>query len=137
MVRIAGERIADLFALAESESARPHPELANRYVVLARKIGMRYNVRLLPEYRELYCRRCSAFWVEGRNVRTRLRAGVRVRTCLACGRERRTRLHPSRSPATQSLPAGPSPVSRDEASVAEVELDSPEEQDEDEESEEG
>ncbi len=137
MVRIAGERIADLFALAETESARPHPELANRYVALARKIGMRYNVRLLREYRELYCRSCSAFWVEGRNVRTRLRAGVRVRTCLACGRERRTRLRPSPAPGISPLPVGPSPVPREEASVAEIELETPEEPDEDEESEEG
>ncbi len=41
------------------------------------------------EYRELYCRGCSAYWVEGRTVRTRLRGTGRVRTCLACGRSRR------------------------------------------------
>ncbi|MGI0071580.1 MAG: ribonuclease P protein component 4 [Thermoplasmata archaeon] len=92
MVRIARERVSALFALAEREAAGGRGELANRYVVLARKIGTRYNVRLLPEYRELYCRGCSVFWVEGRSVRTRLRSGRRVRTCLACGRERRTPL---------------------------------------------
>src|SRR5208282_1241889 len=58
MVRIAGERIADLFALAEREAVASHGDLAHRYVVLARKVGMRYNVRLLREYRELYCRTC-------------------------------------------------------------------------------
>lgn len=90
MVRIARDRVSNLFALAERESLGRSPELADRYVALARRIGMRYNVRLRREYRELYCRGCSAFWVEGRTVRTRLRGGHRVRTCLRCGRQRRS-----------------------------------------------
>jgi ribonuclease P protein subunit RPR2 len=90
MVHVARNRILALFALAEREAGGGDAELANRYVRLARRIGTRYNVRLLPEYRELYCRGCSTYWVEGRTVRTRLRGGRRVRTCLACGRERRT-----------------------------------------------
>jgi ribonuclease P protein subunit RPR2 len=94
MVRIAAERISDLFALAESEAKGSRPYLSDRYVRLARKIGMRYNVRLLPEYSELFCRGCSRFWVEGRTVQTRLRAGRRVRTCLGCRRRRRTAFGP-------------------------------------------
>jgi ribonuclease P protein subunit RPR2 len=96
MVRVARDRIATLFALAEREAGTGHGELADRYVNLARRVGTRYNVRVLPEYRELYCRSCSAFWVEGRTVRTRLRTGRRVRTCLRCGRERRTMLRSGR-----------------------------------------
>jgi len=89
MIRIAQERIADLFALAATESQRPSSRLPDRYVALARRIGMRYNIRILPEYRTVFCRRCSAYWIEGRTVRTRLRGGQRVRTCLACGAQRR------------------------------------------------
>jgi ribonuclease P protein subunit RPR2 len=89
MVRVARQRISDLFALADREVRGGDIEFANRYVELARRIGMRYNVRLSREYRDLYCRSCSAFWVEGRTVRTRLRSGRRVRTCLRCGRQRR------------------------------------------------
>ncbi|MCI4318639.1 MAG: ribonuclease P [Thermoplasmata archaeon] len=92
MIRIAHERIGDLFAAAAVESRGPHPELAHRYVRLARRIGMRYNVRLPVEYRELYCRACSSFWSEGVTVRTRLRQGRRVRTCLLCGATRRARI---------------------------------------------
>jgi ribonuclease P protein subunit RPR2 len=91
MVRVAAERIAELFALAEREATGRPSDLADRYVRLARRIGMRYNVRLLSEYSELFCRGCSRFWVEGRTVRTRMRSGSRVRTCLGCGRERRVR----------------------------------------------
>ena len=114
MVRIASERIGDLFALAEREAAAGEPDLADRYVTLARKIGMRYNVRLLPEYGELYCRGCSTFWVEGRTVRTRLRLGHRVRTCLGCGRERRVPYRPRRS-----IEARVAPSARREAVAAE------------------
>ncbi|MFG1530450.1 MAG: hypothetical protein AAFA34_04165 [Thermoplasmata archaeon] len=96
MVRIARERVAALFALAEAEG-RPDgdPVLGDRYVRLARRVGMRYTVRLAPEYRERYCRSCSSLWIEGRTVRTRLRSHRRVRTCLICGRIRRTGLAPS------------------------------------------
>ncbi len=99
MRRVARERIDVLFALAEGEAGAGGYALADRYVALARRIGTRYNVRLLPEYRERYCRGCSRFWVEGRTVRTRFRGGRRVRTCLACGRVRRVLLRstPSRT----------------------------------------
>ena len=101
MIRAAQERIQDLFSLAETDARRSPNNLSRRYVLLARKIGMRYNVRLLREYRDVYCRGCSTFWVEGRSVRTRLRAGRRTQTCLQCGRVRRT--------AIKYRPAGPPP----------------------------
>jgi ribonuclease P protein subunit RPR2 len=107
MVRIARERISSLFALAEREATGGHRELADRYIVIARRVGTRYNVRLLPEFRELYCRGCSAYWVEGITVRTRLRAGRRSRTCLRCGRVRRTPLREERGVPSR---AGDSPV---------------------------
>ncbi|MHB8351502.1 MAG: ribonuclease P protein component 4 [Thermoplasmata archaeon] len=99
MIRIARERIGDLFALARSESLDGHGALPHRYVHLARRIGMRFNLRLPQEYRSRYCRRCSSYWVEGRTVRTRLRQGCCVRTCLVCGSRRRVGLHP-REPET-------------------------------------
>lgn len=108
MVRVARERIADLFALAEVESARGEKRLPNRYVGLARRVGTRYNVRLPAEYRELYCRRCSSYWVEGRTVRTRLRSGLRVRTCLECGSSWRVGVRRPRPRA--SFPRGGLPV---------------------------
>jgi ribonuclease P protein subunit RPR2 len=115
MVRIARERIADLFALAEREAERPDGRLADRYVQLARRVGTRYNVRLPTEYRELYCRKCSAYWVEGRTVRTRLRGNRRVRTCLACGVSRRTLVTTARSGA--ALPEGVNPSTPREEEV--------------------
>jgi ribonuclease P protein subunit RPR2 len=95
MLRVANERISTLFVLAGSEARDGRYGLSDRYVTLARRIGTRYNVRLLPEYRDLYCRGCSAYWVEGRTVRTRLRQGRRVRACLRCGRLRRVPIRPA------------------------------------------
>jgi ribonuclease P protein subunit RPR2 len=117
MVRIARERVSDLFALAEKEATDGHRDLANRYVVLARRVGMRYNVRLLPEYRELYCRGCSTFWVEGLSVRTRLRGGRRVRTCLSCGRQHRTNLRRPTGSANAAWGAR-IPAGREEGALA-------------------
>jgi ribonuclease P protein subunit RPR2 len=101
MIQTAQGRVADLFALAEVEARRPDSPFPDRYVALARRIGMRYNVRLPPEYRSRYCRHCSSHWVEGRTVRTRLRRGRRVESCLVCGTLRRTVLRrraPSSAP---------------------------------------
>ncbi|MCI4349159.1 MAG: hypothetical protein L3J93_02935 [Thermoplasmata archaeon] len=98
MIRSARERIAHLFGLAEVEWGRGHASLSDRYVGLARRVGSRYNVRIPSEYRELYCRRCSAFWAEGRTVRTRLRASRRVRTCLRCQAIRRSPSGPAHAP---------------------------------------
>ncbi len=100
IVRSARARIDDLFGLAVLEGRRGPSPLADRYVALARAVGTRYNIRVPREYRELYCRRCSTYWTEGRTVRTRLRGAHRVRTCLACGALRRLPL--------ANAPSGPS-----------------------------
>jgi ribonuclease P protein subunit RPR2 len=111
MVRIARDRVARLFALADQERSQGDLSRSHRYVRLARRIGMRYTVRISGVLREQYCRSCSAYWVEGRTVTTRLRGGIRVRTCRVCHRIRRTRLTPR--------PEGP-PQSPDSPSEAEV-----------------
>jgi RNase P subunit RPR2 len=117
MIRVARERIDGLFGLAEQESLRGSAEVADRCVGLARKIGMRYNVRLRVEYRDLYCRGCSVYWVEGRTVRTRLRSGHRTQTCLRCGRVRRVVLRtPARLGTAGDVNRG-SPTSQEEVGL--------------------
>jgi ribonuclease P protein subunit RPR2 len=118
MTRIAGERIHRLFALAEAEARRRASGLPNRYVALARRIGTRYNVRVPAEYRELYCRRCSIYWVEGRTVRTRLRAGRRSRTCLGCGSVVRRVLAPPELSAASPGGTPPTPAAPSEPQLA-------------------
>ena len=87
--RIARERIARLFALAEQQAKEGRTDRADRYVQLARKVGMRHTVRLAPQFRLRVCRACGAFLLPGRTARVRAREGKMAVTCLACGAVRR------------------------------------------------
>lgn len=71
---IVRERMQILFALAEKE-ARRNPERSRRYVALARKLGTRFRLRMPPEMKRRFCRKCGALWVHGRNVKARLKPG--------------------------------------------------------------
>jgi ribonuclease P protein subunit RPR2 len=82
---IARERIDILVrsALKEKDGA-----LAARQARQAKKIAMRFRVRLPYEARQLFCKKCKAFIVPGRSARVRLgrskTRAVRI-TCLRCG----------------------------------------------------
>ena len=103
--RIAGERMVTLFRLAESEALHRHPGRARRYVELARRIGMRYNVRVPAPFKRSFCKKCFAFLLPSVSARVRVGRGRVVVTCTACGaiqrfpyvREQRTR-RASRTP---------------------------------------
>ena len=82
---IARERIDMLVKIALKEKDEA---LAARQARQAKKIAMRFRVRLPYEARQLYCKECKAFIVPGRSARVRVgRAKTRaVRiTCLRCG----------------------------------------------------
>jgi len=86
--RIALERISILFNEAR-EAFDCEPELAQRYVNLARKIGMRYKVRIPMEFRRIICRRCKGLILPGKNCVVRIRQEREthlVTTCLNCGK---------------------------------------------------
>jgi ribonuclease P protein subunit RPR2 len=100
--RIASERMAILFEEAERAARKGEGALSDRYVSLARSIGMRYNVRLPAGLRRRACRKCGAFLVPGKNLRVRLRGGKTVWTCLKCGEVSRTPNAPRTTNAGQS-----------------------------------
>ena len=83
--RIAVERMTTLFRLAETESLRRHPGRAKRYVELARRIGMRYNVRVPAPFKRSFCKKCLAFLLPSVSARVRIGPGRIVVTCTACG----------------------------------------------------
>lgn len=87
-ISIAKERITILFSLAERER-NDHPERSRRYVELARKIGMRYNVRLGKERKRRFCSKCNSFFIQGKNCKARARKEKQsiVFKCLECGHE--------------------------------------------------
>ncbi len=100
MVQIARERIDILMREADQAALAGRMELADRYVDLARRVGMRYNVRVPTTYRRRFCRGCYRYLQPGVSSRTRLSRGRVVTTCLRCG-------HVSRMPLAQrAMPVG-------------------------------
>ena len=64
------------------------PELAKEQAALARKVKLRFNIRLDPSLTRFTCRGCKGLLVPGVNARVRLGHGkttiLRV-TCTDCG----------------------------------------------------
>jgi len=85
---VVAERIRLLLGFAGKE-AGGNPARAKRYVELARKLGMRFRLRLPKESKARFCRKCGAYWIPGRNVKVRLKPseGRAVYEC-ACGAKR-------------------------------------------------
>lgn len=83
--RIAAERIEKLFALAEQEALQGNFPRADRYVELARRIGMRYNVRLPSAFKRRVCKGCRSFLLPPKTARVRIGGSRVVTTCLKCG----------------------------------------------------
>jgi RNase P subunit RPR2 len=65
-----------------------NPETAKEQAALARKVKLKFNVRLDPSLRRFTCRGCKGLLVPGVNARVRLGHGkttvLRV-TCTDCG----------------------------------------------------
>ncbi|KCZ71797.1 RNase P subunit RPR2 [Candidatus Methanoperedens nitroreducens] len=85
---MAQQRIIRLFELADHEF-KAHPERSNRYVQLARRIAMRYRVRIPQELKQKVCKHCHAYLVQGVTARTRLQDTHITTTCLVCGEQMR------------------------------------------------
>lgn len=85
--KIARERISILFDLAKKEFKK-YPERSRRYVQLARKIGLRYNIRLPKEMKRKFCKNCNTLLIPGitEQVRIDSKNKVVVRRCLKCGK---------------------------------------------------
>jgi len=86
-VKIAKERIGILFSLAEKEFKK-HPERSRRYIELARKIGLRYNVRLSKDEKRKFCRKCNTLMKPGVSSKVRLDKSTKTVNvqCLNCGK---------------------------------------------------
>lgn len=85
---MAYERIIMLFELARLEF-KEHPKRSDRYVQLARRIGMRYRVRMPQEFKRQICKHCHTYLVQGATARTRLQGTHISTTCTSCGKQMR------------------------------------------------
>jgi ribonuclease P protein subunit RPR2 len=83
--RIAKERIEILFKEAE-ENFKKHPERSKRYVELARKIGLRYNVRFSKELKRKFCKNCNSLLIPGVSSKVRVEKKNLIIKCLKCNK---------------------------------------------------
>ncbi len=78
--QIGLERIKILFKEAEKNK-----EYADRYVFLARKLAMRYNIKLSAKFKRKYCHNCyKYFYPERYKVRTNPKNKAVEYTCQLC-----------------------------------------------------
>ncbi len=81
--KIALERVKILFEQAK-KIFKEDPKLAHRYVYLARKISMRFKVRIPRELKRKFCKHCYKYLVPNINCRVRIHNGHVVYYCLEC-----------------------------------------------------
>ncbi len=92
--KIAKERIDILFSLMEKMKKKDY-ELARRYVELARRIAMKYRIKLPKEYKLKFCKKCLYPYKDG-NFRVRIAKSRVIITCLNCGHIKRVPIRPIR-----------------------------------------
>jgi ribonuclease P protein subunit RPR2 len=90
--KIAKERIEILFKLMEKVKDEDY-ELARRYVELARRIAMKYRLKLPKEFKLKFCKKCLYPYTSGR-FRVRIAKSRVIITCLNCGFVKRVPIRP-------------------------------------------
>ena len=81
--KIAKERIKLLFELAK-ENFKQNSALSDKYVKMARKIAMKYKIRITSEMKKRFCKNCHKYLVPSVNCRIRLHKHRLIYYCLSC-----------------------------------------------------
>ena len=85
MKQIAEERIEILFREAETIFSES-PKLANRYVFIARKIAMKFNLKIPSELKRRFCHKCYSYLMPGENAKVRTNSQTKcVEWTCECG----------------------------------------------------
>ena len=82
-VNIAKKRINFLFREAKN-SFKKNPNLSNKYVKLARRIAMKYKMKLPSELKKKFCKNCHSYLVPGVNARVRIHKHRVIYYCFNC-----------------------------------------------------
>ena len=82
-VEIAKKRIKFLFNEAK-DVFKKEPKSANKYVKTARRIAMRYKVKLPSYLKKRFCKNCHSYLVPGANSRVRIHKHRIIYYCFNC-----------------------------------------------------
>ncbi len=77
-IREAKKKIIEYFKLAK-DSCR-----ANDYIRKARKLAMKFKIRLTSAQQKKFCKHCYSYLVPGKNLRVRTQGSKVVYYCLEC-----------------------------------------------------
>ena len=81
--KLALNEIDMLFKQAK-EAFNENPDLSDKYAKNARRIAMKYKVKLPLTLKRRICKNCHSFLVPGQNLRVRTHKGHMVYYCLDC-----------------------------------------------------
>ena len=77
------EKIKILFSEAKVQFPE-NPELSNRYVKLARKLAMKFNITMPRELKRKFCKHCYSYLVPNKNCRVRIHKSRVIYSCNNC-----------------------------------------------------
>jgi ribonuclease P protein subunit RPR2 len=80
---IAKKRTDFLFELAK-ESFKTEDSLSDKYVKLARRIAMKYRIRVDSKLKKRFCKNCYKYLVPGKNSRIRIHKSRIITYCNFC-----------------------------------------------------
>lgn len=80
---LAQENIRIYFEEAQKRVATA-PDLAHRYMRMARNMAMRFRVPIPSDLCLRMCKHCRHYLVPGRNARIRVEKGMRIILCKDC-----------------------------------------------------
>ncbi|MAG91357.1 ribonuclease P [Candidatus Woesearchaeota archaeon] len=81
--QIAKKRIRFLFNEAK-ESFKKDKRLSDKNVKLARRIAMKYKIRLPSSLKKKFCKNCYQYLVPGVNCRVRIHRHKIIYYCFSC-----------------------------------------------------
>src|SRR3989344_8510118 len=82
-LKIAKKRIDFLFKLAK-EHFKQDSRLSDKYIKLARKIAMKYKIKLPSSMKKRFCKHCHNYLVPGVSCRVRIHKRRVIYYCLSC-----------------------------------------------------
>mgnify|MGYP001563025492 CR=1 FL=1 len=81
--QIAKKRIEFLFKYAK-EVFKEDSNLSDKYVKIARRIAMKYKIRLPSKLKKRFCKHCYKYLVPSVNCRVRIHKHRLIYYCLSC-----------------------------------------------------
>ena len=81
--KIAEKRIKFLFGEAKN-TFKKDSKLSDKYIKMARKIAMKYKIKLSPQLKKKFCKSCHSYLVPGVNCRVRIHKHRVIYYCFKC-----------------------------------------------------